>query len=299
MGCPTLKNNMKNQETIYVNPYDVMFIVRRDRDAEGFASLKDSIKQLGQRDPLKVQDISDWKPDKRKRPNGGHYRWRAAFGQGRCMAAIQLYEETQDRQYLRVPALVVKAKESELAGMSMTENMLRRDYTWSEQAQLMKRDIENFPIATVAKGYSVSVSHLKKVLKILQRLNPKLEKELKAMTVAEAEALISLPGASQAIVLDVMRDEGLRESQLPALVRKARELTEDSPELSKTALKASLRRVSEDLQRARESVKPLRLHYAIGSENVAELLQNKKHKHIRSAIEAAGINVSRFEEIFT
>lgn len=291
-------------DLIHVNPYEVMFILRRDRDPKEFEMVKDSIRQLGQRTILKVQDISDWKPEERRRPDGApsrssipFYKWRAAFGQGRCEAAIQLYEETKDRAYLKVPAREIKSAESELVGMSMTENFLRRDYTWLEKAHLMKRDVENLPLPVVAKGWSVTVSHLKKVLKILQRLNPAVEKELKSLTVEQAEAFTMLKPQGQAVVIDVLKEEGLREAHLPALVRKARELTDGSTELSKSALKASLRRVNEDLQRARESVKPLRLHYAIGSENIQELLSDKKHKHIRAAILAAGIKIDRFEEL--
>lgn len=289
---------MTNTETIIeIDPRECTFIVRRERDAAGFEELKDSIRQIGQRTVLQVQDISGWKAEKRCRPDGGLYHWRAAFGQGRCTAAIELFEETGDKKWLRIPAKVVTSAESELAGASMTENMLRKSYSWLEQARLMKADIENFPLETVARGYSVSIAHLKRVLKVMNKLNPRIEKELKSISLSDAEALASIPQDNQQIVLDVMKDEGLRASQLPAIVRKARELPEGSPELSKTALKASLRRVGEDLARAREAVKPIRLHYSIGSENLWDLLTNKKYARVRAAIDAEGIDTARFLEL--
>src|SRR5437868_2294710 len=108
---------MTDTDLINVNPYEVMFIIHRDRDRAEFELIKDSIRQMGIRQPIKAQSILDWPVEKRRRPDGGVYKWRALYGEGRCTAAIELYEKTNDENFLRVPAQIeAKATSADIAG---------------------------------------------------------------------------------------------------------------------------------------------------------------------------------------
>lgn len=288
---------MSNQIT--VNPYEVMFIIHRDRDPAEFKQIKESVRQMGVMIPIQVRDITSWPTDRRRRDDGGLYKWQAFFGQGRCTACIELYESTKDDSFLKVPATVETQPESEIAGRFLTENLLRNPLSWQEQAQLIRGDIESLgkidkrSIATVAKAYFVSPAHVLKLLRTLQKLSPEVEKELSGMTIADAEKLSSLPATGQEIVMSTLKEEGLDKGQVAALVRRAKRITEEGTPLSKSALKQSLQRLNEELSRARQSAKPLRLHYAIGPENLTAMLDNPK---LRKAFDDEGINTKKFEE---
>lgn len=293
---------MSEPNLIHVNPYEVMFVITRERDKEhAGAQVKESIRQMGVRMPLKVQSIIDWPVEKRRRPDGGTYKWRALFGQGRCEYSIELYEETQDASYLRVPAEKVEnANAATIASAFLTENLLRKEFSWMEQAQLMRGDIEAMPggmtkanVARLAKAYFVTPSHVVKLLRLLQKLNPAVEKELKGLTIQEAETLTALPTEGQNIVLETLREEGLPKAELAAVVRRAKSAAEEGAPLSKTALRANLRRLREDLEKARATAKPLRLHYALGPENLRVLLADKQW---RKRLEKEGVGFAKFEE---
>lgn len=290
---------------ITINVEDVMFVIHRDRDRETFnREVKEPIRQMGVRIPLKVRDISHWPRERRQRPHGGLYKWQAFYGEGRSLAVTELAKETGDRSWLQVPALLDnKASESEIAVAFLTENISRSDLSWMELGQLLRGDAEALEakrggkltkadVKTLAKAYFVGEGHVLKMLRVLQKLSPALEKELKGVTLQDAEALTSLPAKGQEIVIETMAEEGLSQSDVAAVVRRARRAVESDQPLSKTALKAELRRVREDLDRERKTAKPLRLHHSLGPENVMALLARPD---FRKAIDKEGINYKRFE----
>lgn len=275
---------MKDQ-IIYVDPREVTFLIHRDRDPEGFALLVESIRAMGIRQPIQVRPATK-----------GKHKWQAFFGEGRCTAAIELYQETKDKSFLRVPATIEKEAEGEIAGRFLSENLIRRNLSWQEQAKLIKRDVDaGLSPEQVALGYFITAAHLEKLLRILQKLSPALERELKDMTIREAELLTSLPSAGQEIVFETLQEEGLEKSasNIASVVRRAREQHQETGEWSKSALKASLKRVNEDLERVRKSLKPIRLHHSLGPANLESLLQDKK---FRRALDKHKINYSKFEE---
>lgn len=282
---------MKADQIIYVDPREVSFLIHRDRDPEGFALMKDSIREMGIRQPIQVRESKS----KGK-------KWQAFFGEGRCTAAVELYEETGDRRFLRVPATIETEAEAEIAGRFLSENLIRRSLSWQEQARLIKQDVEAEAgsltpdrLFALSQRYFITVAHLEKLLRILQKLSPSLEKELKEMTIREAELLTSLPSAGQEIVIETLKEEGLQKSasNIASVVRRAREQHQETGEWSKSALKASLKRVGEDLDRVRKSLKPIRLHHSLGPENLRTLLQDRK---FRNQLTKHKINVSKFEE---
>lgn len=290
---------MKTEQIIYVDPREVTFLIHRDREPEGFALMKDSIREIGVRQPLQGENIEHLPAKDRRRPDGGLFKWRANFGEGRCLASIELYEETRDRVHLRVP---LEKVDKISPGAFLAENLIRRGLSWQEQARLIKQDVEaeEGPLTpdklfALSQRYFITVAHLEKLLRILQKLSPSLEKELKEMTIREAELLTSLPSAGQEIVIETLKEEGVAKTaaNIASVVRRAREQHQETGQWSKSALKASLKRVGEDLERVRKSLKPIRLHHSLGPENLKMLLQDRK---FRNQLSKHKINVGKFEE---
>lgn len=274
-------------QLITVDPREVTFIIHRDRDEKEFKQVKESIRQMGIRIPLRV------------RPVEGKFKWQAFYGEGRCRAAIELFEQTKDRSYLQVPALVdTKSSESEIAVAFLTENISRSSLSWQEQAQLIRAELgdrkpDRKTVKALGKAFFVTEAHILKLLRILNKLSPDLEKELRGLTVQDAEALTTLPAKGQEIVFETLHEEGLGKADVAAVVRRAKRLTEEGAPLSKTALRAELRRVREDLERERKTAKPLRLHWSLGPANLQTLLADKQW---RKALDREGVNYEKFEQ---
>lgn len=286
-------------QLITVDPREVTFIIHRDRETKAFKKVKESIRVMGIRIPLRVRNIEDWPKEKRTRPDGGVYKWQAFFGEGRCIIAIELYEETKDRSWLEVPALRdEKSSESEIAVAFLTENISRSSLSWQEQAQLIRAELgdrkpDRKTVKALRKAFFVTEAHILKLLRILNKLSPDLEKELKGLTVQDAEALTALPAKGQNIVFETLHEEGLAKSDVAAVVKRAKRLTEEGAPLSKKALRDELRRIREDLERERKTAKPLRLHWSLGPANLQTLLADKQW---RKALDKEGVNYAKFEE---
>lgn len=274
-------------ELITVDPRDVCFIIHRDRDEKEFRQVKESIRQMGIRIPLRV------------RPVAGKFKFQAFYGEGRCRAAIELYEQTGDKSFLHVPALLdTKSSESEVAIAFLTENISRSSLSWQEQAQLIRAELgdrkpDRKMVKALAKAFFVSDTHILRLLRLLQKLSPDLEKELRGMTVGDAEALTALPVKGQNIVFETLHEEGLAKSDVAAVVKRARRIEEEGAPLSKKALRDELRRVREGLERERKTAKPLRLHHSLGPMNILTLLADNKW---RKALEKEGVNFRKFED---
>ena len=282
---------MNSETLIDVNPYEIKFLIRRQREPGRFKLLKESIREIGVRQPLHVRDISKWATKDRRRPDGGLYKWQAHFGEGRTTATIELYEETNDRRFLKLPAIVKEIPEAEIVGRFLSENILRRDHSWHDQAQLIRSDVAGgLSVKAIAERYFISEKHAKKLIQILDVASGRIKKQLGEMTLKEATLITSLPAKGQEIVLDTLTENKLDNRQLAHVVKKARKL-EASGDLSKTALKDSLKRVDEDLARLRPKLKLMRLHAALGPQNLELLLEDKL---FRAELDRHGINYARF-----
>ena len=236
---------MNSEDLIEVNPYEIKFLIRREREPGRFKLLKESIREIGVRQPLHVRDISKWTTKDRRRPDGGLYKWEAHFGEGRTTAMIDLYEATNDRRFLKLPAIVKEIPEAEIVGRFLSENILRRDHSWHDQAKLIRADVAGgLSVKAIAARYFITEKHAKKLIQILDVASGRIKKQLGEMTFKEATLITSLPAKGQEIVLDTLTENKLDNRQLAHVVKKARKL-EETGDLSKTALKGSLKRVDE------------------------------------------------------
>lgn len=271
----------------YIDTGSIRPFVSRARPVEGFERMKESIREIGLRVPIQVRDISDWPPEKR-----GKYKYELIAGEGRLKACKEL-------RIAQIPAIVVDVPESEVVGRFLAENVMRKKLPWQSKARLLKEDVDRIGTPTkadlevLAKRYFVEVPYVVKLLKILNRSSPTVQKDIDKLTVEEAETLTSLPAKGQDIVVSVLHEEGLSKKDISTVVKKARTLGEEGKELSKTALRASLRRESETLQRLNQSLKPLRLHFSNGPENIMALLSDPKY---RKLMESERINFAKFEQ---
>lgn len=284
---------MTPNELIEINPYDVKVLVHREREQEGFKNLKWAIAAIGVRQPVQVRDISSWPAKDRMRPEGGLYKWEAHFGEGRTTALKELYEETGEARFLKLPAIVREMDETDMAGAFLSENLLRRDHTWLDQAKLIRADANRgLSVKEIAARFFIDERHAKKLIHILDGASHRLKKQLPEMTLKEATVITVLPAKAQEIVLDAMTEEAVPKANLEHVVAKAKAL-EDRGELSKSALKASLKRVGEDLARMRERLKLYRLHASLGPENLKLLLSDKR---FCAELDRCGIKYQTFME---
>lgn len=281
-----------SEEIITLDPREIKFLIHRDRAPEGFKLLKEAIREIGVRQPLHVRDISDWPAKDRKRPEGGLFRWEAVFGEGRTTALKELYEETKDKRFLALPAIVKEIPEGEIVGRFLSENLLRRPDSWLSQAKLIETDVKNGAgIKEIGAAYHITEAHAAKLLRVLSSVSPKWKERLQDVPLNTVEKLIQLPRGSQDIVLDVLTEAG--QDNLEAVIDKAKELSEDAP-LSKRALKQSLQRVMEDLDELRGLLKLKRLHTSLGPTNLGILLADKK---FRAELDRVGVNYGKFLEV--
>lgn len=291
---------MSTEDIISINPLEVKFLIHRDREAEGFKRLKEAIREIGVRQPLHVADISHWPTNKRRRPDGRMAKWLAAFGEGRCTASVQIYEETQDKRYLAVPAIEKKLSEVDTVSPFLSENILRRGHPWIHQARLVKTYVDaeieagrKPDIKAIARAHFIEPGHAAKLLHILKESSPRIARELEGLNLRQAASLITLPVKGQEIVIETLAEADLDKSQIETVIKKARRVMEETGELSKSALQASIKRVDEDLERMRERLKLYRLHHSLGPENLAALL---KKKNFRAEMDRKKINYGKFLE---
>lgn len=255
--------------------------VSRARPKEPFERLKDSIREHGVKIPVQVRRIKDPK-----------FKYERIVGEGRIAACRQLRME-------KIPALVLDVSESEVVGRFLAENVMRKKLPWQSKARLMKEEVDRIGQPTkadmevLAKRYFIEVPHVAKLIKILRQASPKVQKDIDKLTVEEARELTTLPARGQDIVIESMEESGLDIKDIGAVVKKAKNLEEAGKELSKTALKQSIKRDAETLQRLNQSLKPLRLHFSNGPENIMGLLSDPKY---RKLMESERINFVRFEE---
>lgn len=269
-----------NPEIIDLPVRQIKPLVSRARAKAPFERMKDSIKEHGIHRPIRVRPL---KGDAR-------YKFELIWGEGRLKAQRELRRET-------IPAIVEKVDSPDAVGMFLLENLSRKKLSWQEKARLIKAQIgdhkiDKHMVNSLAESYFVTPAHVVKLLRILQKAAPKTKETLDKLTVEEAEELTSLPATGQEIVIETLRDEKLRHGAIPELVRKAKAIRQSGSDLSKTALKQSLRRVDEELSRLRGKLKLKRLHWALSVENLKMLLSDKT---FRKALDRRGINYAKFE----
>lgn len=274
-----------NPEITMIDVDQIKPFIKRSRLKEGFDEMKATIADVGLKMPIQVRDITDRKPDSRRRPDGGTYRYELICGQGRLEAHLQLKRE-------KIPAIIVSAPEIEIVGRFLAENLIRKPMTWLEKARLVKRDIDGgMSPQKVARKYHITPKSAQRYQRILA--NVSRDVPMDGMSLAEAETLTTLPPGEQSIVMEVMRETG--ERAIKSLIHKVEEVKDESGgKLSKDALKKSMQRVNDDLRGQRDRLKLARLHDSLGCQNLEMLLKDKK---FRKALVDEGVNFKRFEEL--
>lgn len=275
-----------SHETFQVDPKDVQIFVSRDRDQEKFKRMVQSIKEMGQQEPIEIVSLEDRPKEKKVRPEGGHYKWGLVAGQGRLTACAKLG--------IKCWAVEKKGTDAERVGRFLSENLNRDALPWHDKARLVVEELKRgTSVKQAAKKFHVTTGHVYKFQRIIRHTPKDMEKEMAAVPMNVAETLASQPEHVQRIVLQVADEEGLKK-QLKTVLAKARAITESGEDLSPAALKASLTRVDEELKRTRETLKLKRLHHSLGPQNLLELLQDPKFK---KALDSAGVNYTKFEKL--
>jgi ParB family chromosome partitioning protein len=282
-------DNNRNGEMhlIDVDVDSIKFFVRRSRSTGAYSRLKESIKELGLKQPIHVKDISQWVPSARSRPGGGHYKYELICGQGRLQAFREL-------GWRRIPAMVIDVPENEIVGRFLAENVMRKKLSWYDKAQLVKRDVDaEMDIEAIKEKYFVTTGQVYKYLRILRQASGKLlsQSEIEKLSMNQAEDLTSVDAKTQEIVVEVLKEEQLDTSQIKSLVRRAKELGQ-SGAISKTGLKASLRNLQKSLKEIHNRLKTKRLHWTLGPYNLRRLLE--EGPELKNALTKEGVDYSEF-----
>lgn len=272
-------------DAVELDPDLIKPFVKRWRAKKGFDEMKATIRKEGLKIPIEVRDISERPPDKRRRPDGGTYRYELIKGEGRLMAHKQLRRN--------IPALIIKAEESAIPGRFLAENVIRRQLSRLEMSRLIKADLDDgLKPQDIAKKLCTTVKHVVRLSRIIKRTPAELEEEMAKLSIGDAELVTSLPEGGPAIVIETMRDTG--ERKIKTIVNKAREVIDETGKLSKTALNKSLQRVKEDLHRLKEDLKVKRRHDALGPQNLELAFSDPI---FRAAAIKEGVNVEKFEKL--
>lgn len=274
-------------DAVELDPDLIKPFVKRWREKKGFNEMKATIRKEGLKIPIEVRDISERPPDKRRRPDGGVYRYELIKGEGRLQAHKQLRRH--------IPALIVKVAETDIPGRFLAENVIRRSLSRLEMSALIKADLDDgVTPAQIAKKLCTTLKHVERLVRIIKRTPAELEEEMAKLSIADAELLTSLPEGGPAIVIETMRDTG--ERKVKSIVNKAREVIDETGRLSKTALSKSLQRVKEDLHRLKEELKVKRRHDQLGPQNLELAFSDP---FFRDAATKEGINVHKFEQLIS
>jgi ParB family transcriptional regulator, chromosome partitioning protein len=271
---------MKPQDAPIAHDIEVAAIrplIRRARDKEGFAQLKASMAEVGLKIPIQVRDFG-------RKDEKGH-RYELICGEGRMTAARQLGWE-------KIPALIIEAAPEEIAGRFLAENMIRRPLPWAEKGRLIREEIaRGFTLPEVAKRLFISIPHASKYLRVLRKTAEGLEDEVVSMPMNDAEIFTTLPAKNQKIVMEVIKSTG---EPMRQVIRAARDLQKKEGEgWTKASLEKAIRGIEDDLTKARNRARLLRLHHALGPGNLRVLL---RRRDIRNALASAKVSTLQFEE---
>lgn len=267
----------------------IMGFISRARAKAGFDEMKENIRQIGVKMPVGLREVSHLPAAERKRPDGGHYRYQRIWGQGRI-------EAVRDLGLKKIPAFVFKhddVKESDIVGMFLNENMIRKPLPWAEKARLVRDEVDGGASKEeVAARFGVTVMHVNKFLRIMSATANGIERDVAAMPMNDAEVLTTMPAEEQAIVVEALRENPERQAR--DVLRKAKQIADEGRALSTVAIRETLKRVDDDLSALRKSMRVTRLHHSLGPQNLLELLKKPK---FRDALKAARVNIGKFEEL--
>lgn len=176
---------------------------RTQMDEESLASLADSIKAQGIMQPILVREIGD----ERYEIIAGERRWRASQ-----LAGLQ-----------QVPVLVRDIPDESALAMALIENIQRENLNPIEEAQGIKRLIDEFDmthqLAAEAVGRSrAAVTNLLRLLNLLPAVqNMVMQGEIE---MGHARALLALDGAKQVMAAEQVAAKGLSVREAEQLAKR-------------------------------------------------------------------------------
>lgn len=176
---------------------------RTHMDPESLASLADSIKAQGIMQPILVRAVAD----ERYEIIAGERRWRASR-----LAGLD-----------EVPVLVRDIPDESALAMALIENIQRENLNPIEEAQGIKRLIDEFAmthqVASEAVGRSrTAVTNLLRLLNLLPAIQNMLM--LGKIDMGHARALLSLDGAKQLMAAEQVSAKGLSVREAEQLVKR-------------------------------------------------------------------------------
>ena len=205
---------------------------RTHMDDAALQTLADSIKSQGLMQPILVREISA----ERYEIIAGERRWRAA-----TMAGLET-----------IPVLVREISDESAAVMALIENIQREDLNALEEAQGIKRLIEEFSMTHEAAAFAVgrSRSAASNLLRLLNLTIP-VQQMLGdgELEMGHARALLGLEGAQQVMLAEKVVAESLSVRETENLVKKWLEAdkhssTTNKPKQAKTQ---DIKRLEQDL----------------------------------------------------
>jgi ParB family chromosome partitioning protein len=176
---------------------------RTQMDEESLASLADSIKAQGIMQPILVREIGD----ERYEIIAGERRWRASQ-----LAGLE-----------QVPVLVRDIPDESALAMALIENIQRENLNPIEEAQGIKRLIDEFDmthqLAADAVGRSrAAVTNLLRLLNLLPAVqNMVMQGEIE---MGHARALLALDGAKQVMAAEQVAAKGLSVREAEQLAKR-------------------------------------------------------------------------------
>lgn len=274
-------------EIIEIPLRKILPFIHRDRDSEPFERMKASMAERGQKIAIEVRDITHRPRKERTAPDGTVCDWQLIKGEGRCKAAMELGWKT-------IKGKVFVGKESEIVGRFMVENMIRRPLPWYQLAVLIKADLDaGMSEEEVAKLHFRTVAHIQKCRRILSKTAVEIREEIAVMPMNDAEVLTALPESDQSIVVEVLKESGDL-YDVKAVAAKARAIREETGSMSPTALRASIKRVEDELAETKKRMKVTRVHHANGPGSLLALLESPD---FRRALKKAGVSTAKFEAV--
>ncbi len=199
---------------------------RTQMDQESLAELAASIKAQGIMQPILVRETGD-----KLEIIAGERRWRASQ-----LAGLQ-----------QVPVLVREIPDEAALAMALIENIQRENLNPLEEANGIKRLIDEFGMTHQAAAEAVGRSRtaVTNLLRLLNLAKPVQELVMQGrIDMGHARALLSLEGAKQITIAEQIAQGGLSVREAEALVRRASSVTSQPAPKS---LDKDVRRLQEEL----------------------------------------------------
>lgn len=200
---------------------------RTQMDEESLASLAASIKSQGIMQPILVRDIGG-----RFEIIAGERRWRASQ-----LAGLQ-----------EVPVLIREIPDEAALAMALIENIQRENLNPLEEANGIKRLIDEFGMThqTAADAVGRSRTAVSNLLRLLNLAKPVQDLVMQGrIHMGHARALLSLDGAKQVAAAQQIAQQGLSVREAEALVRRSTATVRKLPKT--TSLDKDVKRLQDEL----------------------------------------------------